>query len=104
MESFPTQHPGGLLVHKYQAIAAEFLSEWFNRDETFALLVRCANEARSLQRIIRVTDLLNRNYLGWLAFENYRGGNVYFSINPLAHNARRRTKDAVIEANRPQIY
>lgn len=85
-------------MHKYQAIAAEFLSEWFTRDETFALLVRYPDEARTLQRIIRGTDLLKRNYLGWLAFENYRGGNVYFSINPLAHNVTRRTKDAVTEA------
>ena len=85
-------------MHKHQAIAADFLSEWFNPDEAFALLVRYPNEARCLQRIIRVTDLLKRNYLGWLAFENYRGGNVYFSINPLVHNARRRTKDAVTEA------
>lgn len=85
-------------MHKHQSIAAEFLSEWFNRDERFALLVRHPGKARSLQRIIRVPDLLKRNYLGWLAFENYRGGNVYFSINPLAHNARRRTKDAVTQA------
>jgi hypothetical protein len=85
-------------VHEYQAIAADFLSGWFTRDETFALLVRYPDEARTLQRIIHVTDLLKRNYLGWLAFENYRGGNVYFSINPLVHNATRRTKDAVTQA------
>jgi hypothetical protein len=63
-----------------------------------ALLVRYPDESRTLQRIIRVTDLRRRNYLGWLAFENCRGGNVYFSINPLAQNAARRTKDAVAEA------
>jgi hypothetical protein len=33
-----------------------------------------------------------------LAFENYRGANVYSSINPLVHNATRRTKDAVAGA------
>jgi hypothetical protein len=96
--SIPPQPQGGLLVHKHQAIAGDFLSEWFTRDATFALLVRHPDEARTLQRIIRVTDLMKRNYLGWLAFENCRGGNVYFSINPLAQNATRRTKDAVAEA------
>ena len=55
-------------------------------------------EARTLQRIVRVTDLMKSNYLGWLAFENCRGGNVYFSINPLVPGATRRTKDAVAEA------
>ena len=41
---------------------------------------------------------MKSNYLGWLAFENCRGGNVYFSINPLVPGATRRTKDAVAEA------
>ena len=85
-------------MHKCQAVAAEFLSEWFAADETFALLVRLPDEARTLQRIVRVTDLMKSNYLGWLAFENCRGGNVYFSINPLVPGATRRTKDAVAEA------
>ena len=85
-------------MHKCQAVAASFLSEWFAADETFALLVRLPEEARTVQRIVRVTDLMKSNYLGWLAFENCRGGNVYFSINPLVPGATRRTKDAVAEA------
>lgn len=85
-------------MHKHQTIAAEFLSEWFTTDETFALLVRLPDEARTLQRIVRITDLMKSNYFGWLAFENCRGGNVYFSINPLVPGATKRTKDAVAEA------
>lgn len=85
-------------MHKHQTIAAEFLSEWFTTDETFALLVRLPDEARTLQRIVRVPDLMKSNYLGWLAFEYCRGGNVYFSVNPLVPGATRRTKDAVAEA------
>jgi hypothetical protein len=85
-------------MHKCQEVAAKFLSEWFAADETFALLVRLPDEARTLQRILRVADLMKSNYLGWLAFENCRGGNVYFSINPLVPDATRRTKDAVAEA------
>lgn len=85
-------------MHKCQAVAAKFLSEWFAADETFALLVRLPDEARTLQRIVCAADLMKSNYLGWLAFENCRGGNVYFSINPLVPGATRRTKDAVAEA------
>ena len=85
-------------MRKYQTIASEFLSEWFTAEETFALLVRLPEEARTMQRIVRVTDLMKSNYLGWLAFENCRGGNVYFSINPLVSGAMRRTKAAVAEA------
>ena len=85
-------------MHKHQAIAADFLATWFSADQTFALLVRLPYRTRTLQRIIQVTDLMKSNYLGWLAFENSRGSNVYFSINPLAATAARRTKDAVAEA------
>ena len=53
-------------MHKYQAIAAEFLSEWFTADETFALLVRLPDEARTLQRIVRVTRS-DEVELSWLA-------------------------------------
>ena len=85
-------------MHKHWAIAGEFLSAWFCTDETFALLVRLPKQAHTLQRIIRVTDLMRSNYLGWLAFENSRGANVYFSINPLLPGATKRTKDAIAEA------
>jgi hypothetical protein len=85
-------------MHKHQAIAAQFLSEWFTADETFALLVRFPEQAHTVQRIIRVTDLMKSNYLGWLAFENSRGANAYFSINPLVPGAAKRTKYAVASA------
>lgn len=85
-------------MHKHQQIAAQFLSEWFAEDETFAIVVRRPDEGRTLQRIICISDSLKSNYLGWLAFENSRGGNVYFSINPLTPGATRRTKDAVADA------
>lgn len=80
---------------KGQEIAQRFLSEWFQPEETFALLARYPQKSRTLQRIVCIADLMKSNYLGWLAFENCRGGNVYFSINPLIPGATRRTKDAV---------
>jgi RepB DNA-primase from phage plasmid len=85
-------------MSKCQEIARQFLSEWFRPDETFALLARYPQAPRTLQRIVRLSDLMKSNYLGWLAFENSRGANIYFSINPLSSGARNRTKSAVIEA------
>lgn len=85
-------------MSKCQEIALRFLSEWFRPEETFALLVRYPETSRSLQRIVRLPDLMIANYLGWLAFENSRGANIYFSINPLSFGAKRRTKSTVATA------
>lgn len=79
-------------------IAGEFLAEWFGAEDTFALLLRHAYPSRTRQRIVRQGDLLKSNYLGWLAHENAHGGNVYFSVNSLLPDAKKRTKDAVAEA------
>jgi len=85
-------------MSKCQEIARQFLSEWFQPEETFALLARYPEASRTLQRIVRLPDLMKSNYLGWLAFENSRGANIYFSINPLAFGATKRTKSAVATA------
>ncbi len=82
-------------MRKRQQIAERFLSEWFEPQDTFALLVRQPETSRTLQRIVRLSDLMKSNYLGWLAFENSRGANIYFSINPLSFGATKRTKSAV---------
>lgn len=82
-------------MRKRQQIAERFLSEWFEPQDTFALLVRHPETSRTLQRIVRLPDLMKSNYLGWLAFENTRGANIYFSINPLSFGAKKRTKSAV---------
>ena len=85
-------------MSKCQEIALKFLADWFRPEETFALLVRHPEASRSLQRIVRLPDLMTANYLGWLAFENSRGASIYFSINPLSFGAKRRTKSAVATA------
>jgi hypothetical protein len=79
-------------------IAGEFLARWFGAEDTFALLLRHADPSRTRQRIIRQSDLLKSNYLGWLAHENARGANVYFSVNSLLPDAKKRTKNAIAEA------
>jgi len=78
-------------------IAGEFLAEWFGAEDTFALLLRHTDPSRTRQRIIRQNDLLKSNYLGWLAHENAHGANVYFSVNSLLPDAKKRTKNAVAE-------
>jgi hypothetical protein len=83
---------------KCQEIARRFLSEWFQPEDTFALLACCPRASHTLQRIVRFPDLVKSDYLGWLAFENSRGANVYFSINPLSYGAKKRTKSAVAAA------
>ena len=85
-------------MSKCQEIALKFLADWFRPEETFALLVRHPEASRSLQRIVRLPDLMTANYLGWLAFENSRGANIYFSINPLSFGAKKRTKSAIASA------
>lgn len=85
-------------MRKRQQIAERFLSEWFEPQDTFALLVRHPETSRTLQRIVRLPDLMKSNYLGWLAFENTRGANIYFSINPLSFGAKKRTKNAIAAA------
>jgi hypothetical protein len=85
-------------MSKRQEIARQFLSEWFQPEDTFALLASYPEASRTLQRIVRLPDLTKSNYLGWLAFENSGGANIYFSINPLAFGATKRTKSAVAAA------
>jgi hypothetical protein len=85
-------------MRKRQEIAWQFLSEWFQPEDTFALLARHSEASRTLQRTVRLPDLMKSNYLGWLAFENSRGANIYFSINPLPFGAKKRTKSAVAAA------
>ncbi len=78
-------------MHKHWAIAGEFLSTWFCTDETFALLDRLPEQTHTLQRIIRVSDLMESIDFGRLAFENSRGANVFpvierFRIHHLKEN------------------
>src|ERR1035437_5423719 len=89
-ESSPLRNP-------YE-IAGEFLARWFGAEDTFALLLRHADPSRTRQRIVRQGDILKSNYLGWLAHENARGANVYFSVNSLLPDAKKRTKHAIAEA------
>jgi len=78
-------------------VAGEFLAQWFDVEDTFALVLRHADPSRTRQRIVRQGDLFKSNYLGWLAHENAHGANVYFSVNSLLPDARKRTKNSIAE-------
>jgi hypothetical protein len=78
-------------------VAGEFLAQWFGAEDTFALVLRLADPSRTRQRIVRQGDLSKSNYLGWLAHENAHGANVYFSVNSLLPDAKKRTKNAIAE-------
>src|ERR1019366_8738768 len=79
-------------------VAGVFLAQWFGSEDTFALVLRHADPSRTRQRIVRQGDLLKSNHLGWLAHENAHGANVYFSVNSLLPDAKKRTKNAIAEA------
>jgi hypothetical protein len=79
-------------------VAGEFLAQWFGAKDTFALVLRHADPSRTRQRIVRQGDLFKSNYLGWLAHENAHGANVYFSVNSLLPDAKKRTKNSIAES------
>jgi hypothetical protein len=66
-------------MRKRQEITRQFLLGMVPARETFTLLARYPEASPSLQRIVRLPELMKANYLGWLSFENSRGANVYFS-------------------------
>jgi hypothetical protein len=84
-------------LHSPCKVAGEFLAQWFGAEDTFALVLRHADSSRIQQRIVRRSDLFRSNYLGWLAHDNAQGANIYFSVNSLLPDAKKRTKNAIAE-------
>lgn len=76
-------------------IAADFLTHCFAPGETIALLLGRDNGKRPTQRIVSVEQALAPRYLGWLAYENHTGANVYLAANPLRSGSCRRTKESI---------
>jgi len=76
-------------------MATQFLTRSFAFSETIAILLSCEGSTRPQQRVVLVEQVLQASYLAWLAHENERGMNVYFSANPLLPSSRRRTKECV---------
>ena len=75
--------------------AKGFLSSCFAPGEFIALLLRCENPARVIQRVVPLERAIAPRYLGWLAYQNSIGCNIYVAANPLRPGTRKRTKESV---------
>ena len=75
--------------------AQDFLTRCFAPEETIALLLRSEATAKVTQRIVTVRQATAPRYLGWLAYENTTGANIYVAANPLRSGSRKRTKESI---------
>ena len=75
--------------------ARDFLTRCFAPGSTIALLLRTESPAKTQQRVVTLEQALQPRYIGWLAFENSNGANVYVAANPLRAGSRRRTKESI---------
>src|SRR5271168_882971 len=75
--------------------AQEFLTRCFAPEETIALLLRSEATSKATQRIVTVKQAIAPRYLGWLAYENTNGANIYVAANPLRPGSRKRTKESI---------
>ena len=78
-----------------QETAKDFLTRCFAPDETIALLLRTESPAKTQQRVVTLEQALAPRYLGWLAYQNHHGANVYVAANPLRPGSRKRTKECI---------
>jgi hypothetical protein len=78
-----------------QQTAKDFLTRCFAPSETIALLLRTEIPAKTIQRIVTLEQALAPRYLGWLAYQNHNGANVYVAANPLCSGSRKRTKECI---------
>jgi len=76
-------------------LAEEFLTRCFAPEDTIALLLRSQTSAKVTQRIVTVKQAIAPRYLGWLAYENMNGANIYVAANPLRPGSRKRTKESI---------
>jgi hypothetical protein len=75
--------------------AKDFLNRCFAPGSTIALLLRTESPAKTQQRVVTLQQALAPRYLGWLAYENQGGANIYVSANPLRPGSRKRTKESI---------
>jgi hypothetical protein len=75
--------------------AQEFLARCFAPEESIALLLRSEATGKVTQRIVTAKQAIAPRYLGWLAYENTNGANIYAAANPLRSGSRKRTKASI---------
>src|SRR3984885_3590646 len=75
--------------------AQEFLTRCFSSEEAIALLLRSEKHGKVMQRIVTMERAISPRYLGWLAYENANGADIYVAANPLRRGSRKRTKESI---------
>ena len=75
--------------------AQHFLTRGFFSEEAIALLLRSEKPVKVRQRIVTRERAIAPRYLGWLAYENAKGANIYVAASPLRPGSRKRTKESV---------
>ena len=76
-------------------VAKDFLARSFAPGSTIALLLRTESPLKTVQRVVTLEQALAPRYLGWLAYQNHHGANVYAAANPLRSGSRKRTKECI---------
>jgi hypothetical protein len=78
-----------------QETVKDFLTRCFAPGETIALLLRSECDGKIQQRVVKLGQALAPRYLGWLAYQNHHGTNIYAAANPLRSGSRKRTKESI---------
>jgi len=76
-------------------VAKDFLARSFAPGSTIALLLRTESPLKTTQRVVTLEQALAPRYLGWLAYQNHHGANIYAAANPLRSGSRKRTKECI---------
>jgi hypothetical protein len=77
-------------------IATSFLRRCFAPEEPIAVLLRKQDAAAPMQRVVRLEQALDTQYMAWLSYENQHGrSNIYIAANPLRPGSRKRTKECI---------
>src|ERR1700733_8315639 len=76
-------------------VAQDFLTQCFAPGEFIALLLRREKPATVTQRVVLLERGVAPRYLGWLAYQNAAGANIYVAANPLRHGTRKRAKESI---------
>ena len=84
-----------LEYHRTIQLAQDFLTRCFAPGEFIALLLRREKPVSVAQRVVLLERAVAPRYLGWLAYQNAAGANIYVAANPLRPGTRKRTKESI---------
>jgi len=76
-----------------KALAKHFERLGYKPDDKIAIILINHKQGKTLQRVVKVKDVLTDKYLAFLSGKNAEGYSVYASINVLKNNAQKRRKE-----------